>query len=63
MQRVSTISEHYKPLEQGEGIGSYASKVAAAGLGPLPNPRLIVEYHPMVSHPLMDPISILLHTC
>ena len=42
------MSEHYKPLESGEGIGSYASKVAAAGLGPLPNPRLVVEYHPLV---------------
>ncbi|BDA47011.1 hypothetical protein COCOBI_09-4660 [Coccomyxa sp. Obi] len=53
-KRVSTISEHYKPLEQGEGIGSYASKVAAAGLGPLPNPRLVVEYHPMVTKARMD---------
>ncbi|CAL8471627.1 g11169 [Coccomyxa elongata] len=53
-KRVPTISEHYKPLEQGEGIGSYASKVAAAGLGPLPNPRLVVEYHPMVTKARMD---------
>ncbi len=42
------MSEHYKPLTTGEGIGSYARKVAAAGLGPLPNPRLVVEYHPLV---------------
>lgn len=46
------MSEHYKPLESGEGIGSYASKVAAAGLGPLPNPRLVVEYHPLVREAL-----------
>ncbi|KAK9918749.1 hypothetical protein WJX75_006539 [Coccomyxa subellipsoidea] len=54
LKRVSSVSEHYKPLESGEGIGSYASKVAAAGLGPLPNPRLVVEYHPLVAKARMD---------
>jgi hypothetical protein len=57
------VSEHYKPLESGEGIGSYASKVAAAGLGPLPNPRLVVEYHPLVREALAPWHPSEVHTC
>lgn len=38
-------------LAQGEGIGSYARKVQEAGLGPLPDPKLVVRDHPKVPAP------------
>ena len=39
----------YVPRQEGsEGIGSYARKVAQAGLGPMPNPRDVIYNHPVV---------------
>ena len=39
----------YVPRPDGsEGIGSYARKVAQAGLGPMPHPKDVVYNHPVV---------------
>ena len=47
-QGAPSTSSPYLPLSQGEGIGSYARKVAEAGLGPLPDPKLVIPNHPEV---------------
>ena len=44
-----TKASPYVPRPDGsEGIGSYARKIAQAGLGPMPNPRDVVYNHPVV---------------
>ncbi len=47
-QALPNAPSPYQPLSHGEGIGSYAKKVAEAGLGPLPDPRLVIPNHPEV---------------
>lgn len=58
LQGAASSTSPYVPLEQGEGIGSYAKKVSAAGLGPFPNPRLVVDNHPMVRSGAIPWISL-----
>ena len=46
--QLNTASPYVPRQDNGEGIGSYAQKLAEAGLDLSANPREVVYNHPMV---------------
>lgn len=63
MQAQADSASPYVPRQDGsEGIGSYARKIAEAGLDLSASPREVVYNHPMVGKPGPLPFNCLAQT-